>query len=263
MDNCLINYKVKVEWEDGEEDEYLIHENKSQGDLIGYEKPFAQSLIGLNIGEKQSYDINGYKNTYKLKELYCEKLEHCIKERELEFLYHFTDIENLTSILENGLLSKDKLNNLQVIYNSNDSDRLENKTDCICCSIEYPNNRLRYTYEINYKTQFIIIELDINLLRGKNSYCSPSNAARNAGREIMPISFIENLFIRNENSSQIFKKFPTDEQAEVLVKGHIELCYVTKIYVKDLLAKMIVISELENKKLQIPVIIDNSIFYRR
>lgn len=71
-------------------------------------------------------------------------IKEFVSQRRIKSLYHFTSLQNLESILNNGLLSRDKLKENNILHYYNDNLRLENKLNAICVSISFPNYKMFY-----------------------------------------------------------------------------------------------------------------------
>ncbi|EFJ2279524.1 DUF4433 domain-containing protein, partial [Escherichia coli] len=56
-------------------------------------------------------------------------IQEIIQQRNIRSLFHFTHSDNLTSILDNGLMSRSELDNE---YNCNDEERIDGHPDAIC-----------------------------------------------------------------------------------------------------------------------------------
>lgn len=66
-------------------------------------------------------------------------IQEIIQQRNIRSLFHFTHSDNLTSILDNGLMSRSELDNENNEYNYNDEERIDGHPDAICLSVSYPN----------------------------------------------------------------------------------------------------------------------------
>ena len=67
-------------------------------------------------------------------------MKDILKERQIEWLFHFTRAENLPNIMEFGLMPRSKLETFEINFSHNDDYRFDNCTDAVCASIEFPNN---------------------------------------------------------------------------------------------------------------------------
>ncbi|MDD2446050.1 MAG: DarT ssDNA thymidine ADP-ribosyltransferase family protein [Clostridia bacterium] len=262
MHNSLLGYECIIRWDDGDINTYKIVDVSNNHNEIRYDTPFAQSLINKRVGDKITYTANGNVNTFILEKIFSPSLDECIKQRNLKNIYHFTNIENFISILKNGILSRDLLNKNNISYSHNDNDRIDGKTDCICCSLEYPNSKLSYTFVLNKRIALIIFEIDISILYNSVAYCSLSNAAMRNGSQIKPISEINDLFLGERNPA-LPMNYTTDQQAEILIKDQIPLNYIKKIYINNIQFMTRLEKSLSDNNLNIPIKYDTQIFYPR
>ena len=76
------------------------------------------------------------------------QIQQICDERNIETLVHFTRVENLSSILQNGLLSRKALEILEETRGQqflfNDRKRKDGHKDAICLSISFPNYQMFY-----------------------------------------------------------------------------------------------------------------------
>ena len=84
------------------------------------------------------------------------EIKNFLQERDIDELIHFTCVDNLESILSNGLLSLEDLYYNQIHYYYNDENRLEHKDNAICLSISFPNYKMFYKYRMKLKDFFNI-----------------------------------------------------------------------------------------------------------
>lgn len=162
-----------------------------------------------------------------------------LKDKDINNLYHFTNIDNLKSILSNGLMSRKELDNNQKDYKCNDEFRLDNQKNCISLSIEHPNYKMLHSIapSLEEKKNMAILEIDANILteEDRNIKCSVSNAARNNGEDIKNLNdnTFEELFYKTDRYENLYKKYPTDPQAEILIENDIDLSYIKKIFLYE------------------------------
>ena len=71
-----------------------------------------------------------------------EEIERIVIERKIKFLVHFTRIENLNDILENGLLPRNRLDELGIKPLINDELRLDGFLNATSLSIRNPNYKM-------------------------------------------------------------------------------------------------------------------------
>lgn len=202
-----------------------------------------------------------------------ELMDKIIKEREIRKLIHFTRLENLTSIMEHGILSKQALDMIDIDYISNDVERLDHHEDHVSCSISFPNYKMFYSLRMRDKnTKWVVLVIDPQIILDKECAFFHTNAASTLCRDI-PLMNIQNreafdaifknfndwLKIADPMEYEINQKFlalcggvsddtqetdlrktlnisddfPTDPQAEVLIRGGIEKKYIYAIIFQD------------------------------
>lgn len=170
-----------------------------------------------------------------------------IKRREIECLIHFTPTINLFSILENDeLMSRAKLENLDIeqfdildYVQFTDDVRYDDK-NYINLSLSGPNtflfSKFRQKTKDDFTLNWCVIKINPKHIYDSETLFAITNAASNAAKRQYGISGDLNKFkmlfseqlnintyngIRNisRNSAQL--KYPTDVQAEILVKDRI------------------------------------------
>lgn len=164
-----------------------------------------------------------------------------LKERGIKYLCHFTRLENLESILTNGLIPRSNLynlefnpdDNLEISGVFNDTVRADNHPDAICLSISFPNSKMFYKLRREQEnSRWVVIVLHSDLLLDKNCAFYPTNAASNSVNSLPVEDFqggnaLNTLFNgNNEERQHLLPKDPTDVQAEVLVFDNIEINYI-------------------------------------
>lgn len=218
----------------------------------------------INIKEKKLE----YKNENKLKEneilfTKLDNLEYSIKDikhnnikkmleiREINELIHFTNIENLNSILENGFLSVELQLRKGIIGKINDKDRFDNKLNSTSFSIGFPNYKMFYTlWSKDKDSKWVIITIDPSILylHKYNIYYCEHNAAskeisiknsegltsilafKNMFKETMSTRYYGTIYRKDIN---IPINYPTDPQAEILIEGYIPVKYIKNIYLNN------------------------------
>ncbi|MFI3209926.1 MAG: DarT ssDNA thymidine ADP-ribosyltransferase family protein [Peptostreptococcaceae bacterium] len=167
------------------------------------------------------------------------EIKEFLEERNITRLCHFTKISNLESILNNGLLSLDTLENKGLNYSYNDEQRLEKKRDAICTSITFPNYKMFYKYReiINGgNEEYCVLILDASVLYEKKCLFCITNAASNKEKyrhdyDKMGIKGLKELFYDHDcrQVGLLGLEYATDPQAEVLVLEDIEINYIKSI----------------------------------
>ncbi len=100
-----------------------------------------------------------------------EQMQEITRSRNVERLVHFTQVENLPSTIENGLIGRISLKKKNISYHINDQLRLDYIPDAICCFISFPNYKLFYRLrQLNPNTDWAIICIKPEVLWLKNAY---------------------------------------------------------------------------------------------
>jgi len=169
-------------------------------------------------------------------------IKHAAESREIERLVHFTQLRNLESILDHGIVSRDELNASEIIHGwANDPLRLDGLPESVSCSISYMNRSLFRAFQYRCNTYWAVIELDPSILWMKDcAYCA-TNAASNRVKQYsvdhlkseraFDYMFEEQPYCRSRDDLEAAET--TDNQAEVLVFDRIDSSYIKKIYVES------------------------------
>ncbi len=161
-----------------------------------------------------------------------------IAERAIEKLVHFTRAENLASILERGILSREALSGTPFLHN--DEVRVDGYPEVSCISIEFPNYRMFSRYKFtNREANWAVITMSSRVLLEKPCLFYPSNAASYTSRQLAQESLVafEGLQRMFGDQEGLRKKLelpngsPTDPQAEILVFDAIEREFFEEIHV--------------------------------
>lgn len=160
-------------------------------------------------------------------------LKTAVKDKEIKHLLHFTKIENLDSILRNGLLGRSVLENSGINHVTNDQYRYDKQESAICCSIGHPNYKMFYPLrQQNTEEQWVVLVIKRVVLWSKACAFCTTNAASNSVTAIpledrMGFDPFIAMFSEQEHAPirsvlAIPDRCPTDPQAEVLVLEGIE-----------------------------------------
>lgn len=230
LNNIYVGWQFKIKWENGDVESFSVVDETAElnENKINCESNLVKELLSTKVGEEHSYFVDGFENKFKLLELTNTNIKNTIEKHNLTKLYHFTAIDNLPSILQYGILSKDQLRRNKIPFLQNDSLRLDNRTNFISCSLEYPNNRLLTKNKYNHDQDYCLIEIDVDILNHSFSACSTTNAASNSGKNIMSCSFIERLF-GDPRPNKLPNNYTTNDQAEVLIKDYIPVSFIKAI----------------------------------
>lgn len=117
-----------------------------------------------------------------------EIIKNIIQVRGIEYVLHFTRIENLEFILKNGIKTRQELenNNEEAVFN--DTLRLDGHKDATCCSISHPNYKMFYSYrQAELEQEWVVIGIKKDIIWKKDCAFCVENAASNNVR-VIPIS---------------------------------------------------------------------------
>ena len=163
-----------------------------------------------------------------------------IAAREISFLYHFTSLQNLKSILENGLMGRESLQKLSIEPKLSDFYRNEPIKDGVCFSISAPNNFMASS-KLSQGHDLVLLEISnvSEILVEHNFIASPGNfGSKELKRKIQewPEEFVGGQGLMNMFENQeIRKKYnlainePTDPQSEIILLQPLNPKYINRI----------------------------------
>ena len=167
-------------------------------------------------------------------------MQRILKERNIEWLCHFTQATNLDNILQNGIRPRSMLNENGTSISFNDQYRYDNCTNAICTSIEFPNYKMFYKLRCdNPEIEWAVLKIKASVLYDFNCAFCWTNAG-DASMYNLPLedrigipAFLH-LFDNVEGYpvreiSRIPDWYPTNPQAEVLVFDIIPIEYIDSI----------------------------------
>ena len=158
-------------------------------------------------------------------------------------LCHFTKLVCLTHILSSpdGILASQNINS--DILNQTDPVRLDGRKDSVCCSVQYPNTwyleQARKRDQDRIFVDWIVIFIDLDILEKRTIAFSPCNAAKGRGRYILDdINMLDQLYanvttVGRRRDSKLLSCCPTDDQAEILIRGNIPSSFFTGFAVSN------------------------------
>jgi len=164
------------------------------------------------------------------------------KELEIPHLVHFTHISNLESIIENGLLSREKVDGLDEDAVTNDEERHDGREHTISLSIAHPNDLMFYKYR-GKDEDWCVIGLKRKILWEQDCLFLKNNAAdarmsSKEDNELSTVAAFKSMYGEMDDldsrEEQCLKPFdPTDRQAEVLVPEEIPVECIIGVYVSN------------------------------
>ncbi len=160
-------------------------------------------------------------------------MKELVKKRDIKFVFPFTRLENLKSILENGLKSRQYLEDNESNSIFNDEYRLDGYKESICCSLCHPNYKMFYRLrQENPEQEWVVIGIKKSIIWKKDCAFCVENAASNnvtsiplvdrKGKRAFKQIFKEDPTKPNRKKLGIQDSCPTNPQAEILVFDDIE-----------------------------------------
>lgn len=167
------------------------------------------------------------------------KLCSIIGKRKFQ-LFHFTDIRNLVSIFQHGLVTRNDplFSELEV----HRKDEVRSDGNGTCLSVGFPNYKMLYTKRLK-ENSFAILELDSDCLLSGNWLAYPTNSATfdlQQAKFFVGLEALEGLFednLRTQNGKvvereklKISDSWATDPQAEIVVNERIFAEHIKEVH---------------------------------
>jgi len=160
-------------------------------------------------------------------------MEDEIKKREIEYLWHFTKVENLDSILCNGLIPRADLEARAVPVAYNDQYRIDGHKEANCLSLGHANYKMFYSLRQKNTAQiWVVLAIKPEVLLIKDcAFCHENAASNNVTsipiQERKGIHAFQKMFEPVDGKPdrdvlQLPDDCPTNPQAEILVFDTIE-----------------------------------------
>lgn len=157
------------------------------------------------------------------------------KRKRIQRLCHFTRLSSLPGMIKDRCIKpSDQLRPEQIV----DSERFDQLPDHVCCSIMFPNVFLLNKHVNKHATDvsdWCVLLLKRTLLWQQGAKFCPVNAATKSGEFVKPgLAGLESLYNKEVRQGNKFLKrgpcqpdsVPTDNQAEVLIPGGVDLAAV-------------------------------------
>lgn len=194
-----------------------------------------------------------------------------LKERNVEWLFHFTRAENLPNIVKYGIMPRNYLELKDIEMIINDPYRYDGCENAICLTVEFPNYKMFYKLRMqNEEVKWAVVKLDAKLICDLEcAFCNDNAGSAKVynipinerkGEKAFERMFDElpNGYTREELN--IDSWFPTSPQAEILVFDIVPITYFNSIFFDNNRTynkyKELIPPEIEIK-------IDNKVFYPR
>ena len=166
--------------------------------------------------------------------------------RGIHNVVHFTRLENMSGILQDGIIPRSNLESKGVHFVFNDDLRIDGHKNAVCLSISFPNYRMFYPHrQANKTTTWIVLLIRAEVLWELDCAFCWTNAASNDIRHLdvtmlKDSCYLEKMFADQCESTKIKRAdcaipicYPTNPQAEVLAFSGIPISYVTAGYIND------------------------------
>lgn len=173
-----------------------------------------------------------------------KKIKKIVNDKKIKYLVHFTTENALNSILQEGLVTRfDKRFDMK--YVSVDKQRIDLHYDCLSTSVSFPNYKMFFSKrnaqkgftDQNGESQAIhnwaVILLKAEVLHKFDCKFLNDNAASNRvnlhSKKYNSYRDFIKMFGDERDRHGIPKNYPTNPQAEVLIKGNIPTKFFEKI----------------------------------
>ncbi|WP_426152532.1 DarT ssDNA thymidine ADP-ribosyltransferase family protein [Pseudomonas sp. DC3000-4b1] len=163
----------------------------------------------------------------------ARKIKARVEEIELPYLVHFTQVENLPSIMKHGICPIATMNDQHISHIANDKLRLDGHPDASSFSIAHPNDKMFASYRwANKERNWVVLIIDRSALWTLNAAFCKHNAADGRIRLVdleglktesafaAMFTPLVGLPVREADSLKPYD--PTDVQAEVLIFDIVE-----------------------------------------
>lgn len=171
-------------------------------------------------------------------------LQQAVQSRGIDFLVHFTRLDNLHSIMNHGLIPRSQLESEGFEVTFNDSERIDDCLNATCLSINFPNYKMFWACRQSFKeVQWVVLATNSIVLWEKDCAFCQENAASNAVTCIpLPARQGVDAFNRlyeeidgkpSRKELRIPDRAPTNPQAEVLVFDIIEPELIVGVLVEN------------------------------
>lgn len=155
-------------------------------------------------------------------------IEDFAKERGIKYLMHFTKLDNLGSIEQRGLVTRDVLVAEGNVAALNDKDRHDH-TDAVCLSIGFPNYKMFWGLRQDNKgADWVVVAVDVSALWQLPCAFCAANAAS---------GHISTIPIEQRQTVEAFRAMYADYQTKVRAQLGIKDCYPTNPQAEVLMLK--------------------------
>jgi hypothetical protein len=164
-------------------------------------------------------------------------MQNEVKNRSIEYLWHFTKVENIDSILTNGLIPRGTLEQQGTNVAYNDQNRFDDEKGANCLSLGHPNYKMFYSLRCqNTAQQWVVLGIKPEILWIKDcAFCYENAASLNVTsipiEQRKGLQAFQHLFTAaagkpDRASLKLPDDCPTNPQAEILAFSVIEPQYI-------------------------------------
>ena len=178
---------------------------------------------GWVLDNRRDEQITNNKRNNKL------EIINILKNRNITKLIHFTDVRNMPSILEHGILPPKRLKEDGIEPHSNDPNRFDNQLEGISVSIMKRNQHVLKKFHNRDPRQWVEIEINPDVAVTKNCLFYQTNASNGKYKDVkeeylrsskaFASMFDDHVITKGKTYKRDNKKSyePTDEQAEIKI----------------------------------------------
>ncbi|MDO6537965.1 DarT ssDNA thymidine ADP-ribosyltransferase family protein [Alteromonas stellipolaris] len=171
-------------------------------------------------------------------------MQNEVKSRDIDYVWHFTKIENVDSILANGLIPRATLEAQGAAVAYNDQYRIDGQRTANCLSIGHPNYKMFYSLRCQDSSQiWVVVAFKPEILWLKDcAFCFENAASNNVAaipiQNRKGVAAFRRMFDPvagkpNRETLKLPDDCPTNPQAEILVFDTIEPQYVEGVITPD------------------------------
>jgi len=199
-----------------------------------------KNLINASLAEQgmedetiilKCFDKLSRKSTTDLHE---EQFSAFLKERKINYLVHFTHIDNLENILKIGLIPRkyleDELIQIKLRPRFSDNQRRDGNKEANCLSVSFPNYRMFFKKSKHEQDEWAVIFFNLNLIKKHRCKFASTNLAYKDSKPIEGIEGAEQMFadLNLRERLDLPSYYTTNPQAEVL-----EYSVVPNLWIKE------------------------------
>jgi len=172
-----------------------------------------------------------------------EKIQQVVSARKIEYLLHFTPLNNLRNILRLGFVPRKflEMSGVKEVIRplAPDQFRDDGREECFCLSISWPNYKMFFAKRNTMQVDWVVLKINIEAIIQHKCLFFKTNAASPKVRKDGP-SNLEGMFYDGgiRHRLGIDDSFTTDPQAEVMSYSRIPPDWIEEIYTDRLTKSM-------------------------